>query len=89
MSNTADSSGPGAKGAAAPAQEAAFEQAHTPRTTSQLLVGIAVLVIAGLLSWGLYTFLRKPVTAAWGLIFCPGYRPACWACAVSGCAGRR
>jgi putative tricarboxylic transport membrane protein len=52
MSNTADSSGPGAKGAAAPAQEAAFEQAHTPRTTSQLLVGIAVLVIAGLLSWG-------------------------------------
>jgi putative tricarboxylic transport membrane protein len=51
MSNTADSSGPGANSAAAPAPEA-FEHAHTPRTTSQLLVGIAVLVIAGLLSWG-------------------------------------
>ncbi|GAB2470537.1 MAG: tripartite tricarboxylate transporter TctB family protein [Comamonas sp.] len=29
-----------------------FEHAHQPRTSMQLLVGIAVLVTAGLLSWG-------------------------------------
>ncbi len=29
-----------------------FEHAHRPRTSAQLVVGIAVLVIAGLLSWG-------------------------------------
>ena len=29
-----------------------FEQAHPPRTSAQLAVGIGVLVVAGLLSWG-------------------------------------
>ncbi|MEG0974035.1 MAG: tripartite tricarboxylate transporter TctB family protein [Comamonas sp.] len=29
-----------------------FEHAHAPRTSAQLAVGIGVLIIAGLLSWG-------------------------------------
>ncbi|MFG5779588.1 tripartite tricarboxylate transporter TctB family protein [Comamonas sp. J-3] len=34
------------------AEPVAFEHAHQPRTSAQLAVGIAVLVVAGLLSWG-------------------------------------
>ena len=41
-----------AHAALAPEVEPDFEHAHQPSTTAQLFVGIAVLIVAGLLAWG-------------------------------------